>query len=393
MKKDTILATAGRHPEDNYGIVNPPVYHASTVTFPTVAALEAAAKTPFEGVRYGRTGTPTSFALEEAVTALQGGYRSVAVPSGLAAVAVTMFALLRAGDHVLVPDTAYGPTRGRVCDDLLARCGIETTYYDPLAGAAVAGLMRSNTGVVYLESPGSLTFEMQDVGAIAAAAHDGGAKAVIDNTWATPLLFKPLDHGVDIVIEAATKYTVGHADAMLGTITVATKEDFEQIKWTANALGNNAPPDDCYLALRGLRTMSVRLERHQKNALIVASWLSQRPEVDRVLYPALPGDPGHDLWKRDFAGASGLFGVVLEEFPKDAVAAMLDGMELFSMGASWGGYESLILPTHPERTRSATTWSGPGPSLRLHVGLEDPDDLTADLEAGFGRLAATAKDG
>ncbi len=390
MKKDTVLANAGRKPEDNYGIVNPPVYHASTVTFPSVAAYEAAAKTPFEGVYYGRIGTPTTFAFEDAVAELEGGYRCVAVPSGLAAIAVTLFAFLKSGDHVLVPDNAYGPTRRRVCDGVLARAGIETTYYDPVLGAGIADLMRPNTGVVYLESPGSLTFEMQDVAAIAGAVHASGAIVVMDNTWATPLLFRPLDHGVDVVIEAATKYIVGHADAMLGTITVSTKEAFDQVKWTSNALGNCAGPDDCYLGLRGLRTMSVRLERHQRNALVLARWMQERPEVDRVLYPALPEDPGHDLWKRDFSGASGLFGVVLKKFPKKAVAAMLDGMKLFSIGASWGGFESLIIPTEPAKLRTATVWPHATPSLRIHAGLEDPDDLITDLEAGLDRLNAAA---
>ena len=234
---------------------------------------------------------------------------------------------------------------------------------------------------------------MQDVDAIAATAHDGGATVVMDNTWATPLLFRPLSHGVDVAIEAATKYIVGHADAMLGAITVSTEEAFEKVKWTANALGNCAGPDDCYLGLRGLRTMSVRLERHQRNALALARWLQERPEVDRVLYPALPEDPGHDLWKRYFSGASGLFGVVLKECPEKAVAAMLDGMELFSIGASWGGYESLIIPTEPAKLRTATRWSAAGPSLRIHAGLEDADDLIADLEAGLERLGAVAKDG
>jgi len=384
MKKDTLLTHSGRHPEDNFGIVNPPVYHASTVTSPTMADFEAKEKKKFEGVQYGRTGTPTTFALEDAVTALYGGHKTVAVSSGLAAISVSMLAFLKSGDHALVADNVYGPTRTRTCDGLLQRAGVDVTYFDPLKG--LEDLLKPETKVVFIESPGSLTFEMTDVDAISAEAHEAGALVLMDNTWATPLLFRPLDHGVDIVIEAATKYIGGHADIMLGVVTVSNEEQFQRIKWTANALGNCPGPDDCYLGLRGLRTLSVRLERHQRNALKVAEWLRDRPEVDRVLYPALPGDPGHDLWRRDLSGASGLFGVVLNDVSRDAVAAMLDGMELFAMGASWGGYESLMIPTEPGKIRTASEWSPTGPSLRLHIGLEDPDDLIEDLDKGLGRL-------
>ena len=389
MKKDTLLAHAGRDPEANYGIINPPVYHASTVVFPTLAALEESEKDPFTGVTYGRFGTPTTFALEEAVAALEGGYRAVAVPSGLAAIAASLIAFVVTGDHVLVADNVYGPTRQRVCDLILARMGVEVTYYDPLVGADIARLMRDNTRVVFLESPGSLTFELQDVPAIAAAAKARGAVVVMDNTWATPLYFKPLAHGVDISIQAATKYIVGHADAMLGVITT-TEEHFQTVKTMAHALGHAAAPDDCYLALRGLRTLAVRLARHQETGLALARWLEGRPEVARVLHPALPDDPGHSLWKRDFTGACGLFGIVLKDFPKSAVAAMLDGLELFAMGFSWGGYESLILLVDPEAVRSAVPWTASGPTLRLHAGLEDVQDLTADLERGFERLVSAA---
>ena len=386
MKKDTLLVHKGRRPGDNHGIVNPPVYHASTVISPTLAEFEAKDRKAFQGVQYGRTGTPTTFALEEAVTALYGGHKTVSLSSGLAAVSVSMLAMLKQGDHALVADNVYGPTRVRTCDGLLRRSGVDVTYFDPAQG--IGGLLKPETRVVFFESPGSLTFEMLDVPAIAAVAHDAGAVVLMDNTWATPLFFRALDHGVDIVIEAATKYIGGHADVMLGVVTVSTEEQFQQIKWTANALGNCPGPDDCYLGLRGLRTLSVRLERHQRNALKVAEWLQARPEVDRVLYPALPDDPGHDLWKRDFTGASGLFGVVLKDVSKDAVAKMLDGMDLFAMGASWGGYESLMIPTDPGRYRSASEWPPAGPSLRLHIGLEDLDDLIEDLEKGLGRLTS-----
>ena len=386
MKKDTLLVHSGRHPEDNFGIVNPPVYHASTVTFPTVEKYEAKPANPFDGVQYGRTGTPTTFAFEEAITALYGGHKTIATSSGAAAIAISMTAFLKSGDHALVIDNVYGPTRSRVSDTLLARAGVDVTYFDP--AQPIGELLRPETKVVFIESPGSLTFEMIDVAAIAAEAHTVGALVLMDNTWATPLLFKPFDHGVDIVIEAATKYIGGHADVMLGVVTVQTPEHHLAVKGTANAMGNCPGPDDCYLGLRGLRTLSVRLERHQKNALRVAEWLRDQSQVDRVLYPALPDDPGHDLWKRDFSGASGLFGLILNASSQSAVALMLDNMDLFAMGASWGGYESLILPSKPLRT--ATEWESTGTLLRLHVGLEHPDDLIADLEAGLDRLAAAA---
>jgi cystathionine beta-lyase len=376
-RKDTRIVTTGRDPESNFGIVNPPVYHASTILFPTVAALNEAIKEPFEGVYYGRFGTPTTFALEQAVAELEGGHRAVAVSSGLAAVGIGLMAFLKAGDHLLMVDSAYFPTR-KVCDTVLARFGVETTYYDPLIGAGIADLIRPETKIVYMESPGSLTFEVQDVPAIAAAAHDGGAVAVFDNTWGTPLFFKAFDHGVDIVVHAATKYIVGHADAMLGVVVTRDEKAFHAVKSCAVALGNSPGPDDCYLGLRGLRTMSVRLARHQETGLTLARWLKARPEVTRVLHPALPDDPGHELWRRDFTGANGLFAAVL-------------GLELFGMGFSWGGYESLILDVRPHITRTARPWPDPGPVLRIHAGLEDAADLIADLESGFRRLNAAAR--
>ena len=386
MKKDTLLVHKGRSPGDNHGIVNPPVYHASTVISPTLAEFEAKDRKAFEGVQYGRTGTPTTFALEDAVNALYGGHETIAVSSGLAAISISMMAFLQAGDHALVADNVYGPTRDRTCNTLLKRSGVEVTYFDPLK--SISELLKPETKVVFLESPGSMTFEVMDVAAVAAEAKSAGAIVLMDNTWATPLLFRPFDHGIDVVVEAATKYIGGHADVMLGVIAVSTEEQFQRIKYTANAMGNCPGPDDCYLGLRGLRTLSVRLERHQKNAITVAAWLKSRPEVDRVLYPALEDDPGYDLWKRDFSGASGLFGIILNDVSREAVAAMLDGLEFFAMGASWGGYESLIIPNEPANVRSATEWTAAGPGLRLHIGLEDPDDLIEDLDKGFDRLTA-----
>jgi cystathionine beta-lyase len=388
-RAETMLVHAGNRPADNHGIINPPVYHASTVLFPTLERFEQAQKDRTVGVAYGRSGTPTTFALEEAIAALEGGTRALALPSGLAAISATLMSLLSAGDHLLMVDTVYGPVRS-LCDKTLARFGIETTYYDPLIGGGIAQLMRPNTQIVYLESPGSLTFELQDVAAIAAAAHAKGALAVMDNTWATPLFFRPFRHGVDIVIHAATKYIVGHSDVMLGLVVVRDAALYRPIKLSSHAVGYCAAPDDCYLALRGLRTLSVRLQRHQENALALARWLRARPEVACVLYPALPDDPGHALWRRDFTGASGLFSIVLKPCSPAAVAAMIDGMTLFGLGASWGGYESLILPVRPERSRTATPWTAAGPVLRLHAGLEAIDDLIADLERGFARLAAAA---
>jgi cystathionine beta-lyase len=308
--------------------------------------------------------------------------------SGKTAIAQVLLAFLQAGDHLLMADCAYAPTR-QLCDRVLARFGIETTYYDPLIGAKIEALMRPNTRMIFLESPGSLTFEVQDVPVIAAVARRRGVLTAIDNTWATPLYFKPLQLGVELCIHAATKYIGGHSDLMMGTVSCA-EPLYEPLRKGMYDLGSYASPDDCYQALRGLRTLSVRLERHQANALRLASWLQARPEVERVLYPALPDDPGHALWRRDFSGACGLFGVLLKPCPTDAWRALIDGLELFGLGASWGGYESLIMPNHPERYRTATAWDARFPSIRIHAGLEDPDDLIADLERGFGRLNRAA---
>lgn len=387
-KPDTIVTHAGRDPSANFGIVNPPVYHASTVLFPTLEALEDSDRHPFEGVHYGRMGTPTSYAFEEAVAALEGGYKAVNTASGLAAIATALTAFTKAGDHVLVTDSAYAPTR-RLCNEVLAGYGVETEYFDPLIGADIARLIRPNTSVVFVESPGSLTFEMQDVPAIAAVAKAAGATVLMDNTWATPLFYKPFEHGVDVSIHAATKYLVGHADAMLGVL-VCNEASWIPVKRNAVRFGTCAGPDDLYLGLRGLRTLSVRLKRHQETGLILADWLSRQPEVARVLHPARPDHPGHALWKRDFTGASGLFSMVMKPLDKPALAAMLDHMELFGMGYSWGGFESLILPTNPAAIRTATKWDEPGRLVRIHAGLEDPDDLIKDLEAGFRRLRSAA---
>jgi cystathionine beta-lyase len=351
-----------------------------------VALLERGETHPFDGMRYGRSGTPTSQAFEDAVAALERGHKAVALSSGLAACTTALFSCLKAGDHLLIADSVYGPTRA-FADRVLARFGVAVDYYAPDIGAGIRSLFRPETKAVFLESPGSWSFEIQDVPAIADVARARGIAVLMDNTWATPLLFKPLAHGVDFSIQAATKYIAGHSDAMLGVVTVADDERFRRLKTEQSLVGQCAGPDDLYLGLRGLRTLPVRLARHGSTGLVLAEWLAGRPEVRRVLHPALPNDPGHALWKRDFTGCSGLFGVELHPFPKSAVTAMLEGMRLFKMGWSWGGFESLIVPGFNLPRRTVRPWSGDGVLLRLHAGLEDPADLIADLADGFRRLA------
>ena len=388
-KPDTLLAHAGRDPARNFGVVNPPVYHASTIIHQSVAELEKAQKNRYgvDQVVYGRYGTPTTFALEQAVAALEGGPRAIAHCSGAAACYSALLAFVKAGDHVLVTDSVYGPVRA-FCNNFLKRFGVETTFYDPTLGQGIEKLFKPNTKLLYMESPGSLTFEVQDVKALVAAAKSRGIKTALDNTWAAPLFFKPLALGVDVEIIAGTKYIVGHSDAMMGLV-VSSEDSFLPLREAATQMGNHAAPDDCYLALRGLRTAGVRLRQHEKTALELARWLEKRKEVERVLHPALASHPGHDLWRRNFTGSSGLFSFVLKPgTPKRAVDALLDGMELYGMGFSWGGFESLLVPVFPEHLRSAVKWQS-GPVLRLHAGLEDLGDLIADLEAGFKRLAAS----
>ena len=387
MKPETRLVHAGRDPGKNFGVVNPPVYRASTILFPTTAEFERRRERKYTGFYYGTHGTPTTFALAEAVTELSGGHRSLITSSGLSAVTQALTAFLRQGDHLLAADTVYEPTR-TFCTSVLARFGVDVTFYDPYAREGIAALMRPQTRVVYAESPGSQTFEVQDVPAIARAAHERGAVVLFDNTWATPLNFRSFEHGVDVEIQAATKYLAGHSDLLLGVITARTEEFFRTVKDGLGDFGDSVAPDLCYETLRGLRTLAVRLRHHERLALEVAQWLARRPEVARVLHPALPENPGHALWKRDFLGASSLFGVLLRTTSTGAVAAMLDGLRLFKIGASFGGFESLIIPTSPAANRTARPWREPGQLLRLHVGLEAVEDLIADLEAGFGRLNA-----
>jgi cysteine-S-conjugate beta-lyase len=375
----------GREPQRFLGAINTPVFRASTMLFRSLDELEKAERGEYDGIGYGLHGLPTVTDLQDAVAALEGAHAGLAVPSGLTATTLPLLALANPGDHVLITDSVYGPTR-RFADLHLRRLGVEVEYYDPLLGAGIEALMRPATRIVFCESPGSLTFEVQDVPAIAGIAHRHGARVIIDNSWATPLFFRAFDHGVDVSVHAATKYIGGHCDTLLGLIN-ANEATFPAIKRMWTDMGVTASSDDCFMALRGLRTLPTRLVRHEASALRVAAWLRERPEVREVIYPALPGSRGHDLWKRDFTGATGLFSVVLNPVPRERIRAMLDGMRLFGMGWSWGGYESLIIPLRPEKARSATRWEPDGPGLRLHVGLEDPDDLVADLDAGFERLA------
>jgi len=383
---DTRLAHSGGDPKERHGAVNPPVYRASTFLFGTVAEWEASREPArrFDIIRYGQLATPTTLAFEEAIAALEGGYRAMLLPSGLAAVTIALQALVRAGDHILVADSVYPPTR-IFCDTTLRRFGVETTYYDPLIGEKIAGLFRSTTRLVFLESPGSMTFEVQDVPAISAAARARGVHTLLDNSWATPYFFPAFEHGVDVSILAATKYAAGHSDVMMGTVTT-TETLYERLRSAVAEAGFCVSSDDAYLALRGLRTLGVRLERHQRNALQVAEWLQSRREVKRVLYPPLAGAPGHAIWQRDFRGGSGLFGVELHPVPKTAVDTMLNSLTLFGMGASFGGFESLAIPMDPRPYRTATRWAHDGPLLRLHVGLEDPGDLIDDLAQAFGQM-------
>ncbi|TCM58833.1 cystathionine beta-lyase [Rhizobium sp. PP-F2F-G48] len=385
---NTRLAHTGNAPSDYHGFVNPPVVRASTVLFPDARTMETRA----QKYTYGTRGTPTTDALCAAIDALEGSAGTILVPSGLAAVTVPFLAFLSSGDHALIVDSVYFPTR-HFCDTMLKRMGVEVEYYDPAIGAGIAALMRPNTRLVHTEAPGSNTFEMQDIGAIARAAHRQDCVVTMDNTWATPLYFKPLDHGVDISIHAATKYPSGHSDILMGTVS-ANGKHWEQLHEATITLGICGSPDDSYQILRGLRTMGVRLERHQESALNLARWLDEHEDVARVLHPALPSFPGHDLWKRDFTGASGIFSIVLKvPDPAQAKArahAFLDALSFFGLGYSWGGYESLALVVGLSDRRICKQ-PAEGPVIRLQIGLEDVPDLRRDLEAGFAAAAAVTR--
>ena len=384
FKPATRLVVGGRDPAANHGFVNPPVHHVSTVLYPTAEDFLARRARYL----YGRRGTPTSEALEDALRALEGpDCAGVALlPSGLAAISTALLAVLKAGDHLLVTDSVYQPTR-KFCDGMLKRYGVTATYYDPLVGGGIAALIQPNTRAVFVEAPGSLSFEIQDVPAIAAAAHAKGAVVLMDNTWATSLYFRAFEKGVDLSIQAATKYIGGHSDVMLGTVS-ANKATWERLADTVHALGLCVGPDDVYLGLRGLRTMGVRLAQHHQAGMKVARWLAERPEIACVLHPALETCPGHALWRRDFSGASGLFSIVFKPVAQTAVNAFLNELTLFGIGASWGGFESLAIPFDCAPIRTATKWAPGGPTVRIHIGLEEIDDLIDDLERGFAAFAA-----
>ncbi|MDC9821289.1 cystathionine beta-lyase [Pectobacterium polonicum] len=386
MKPETKVIHAGRHPDDFLGAVNTPVYRTSTVICSSMAEWDSKQRqqTSFDEPElfYGRHGTPTTKSLQEAIAELEGGYKSFVYPSGVSACATAILAFTSADDHVLVPDSVYGPVR-QIAGTLLKRFRINVEFYDPALGADIEKLFRPETRVVYTEAPGSMTFEMQDIPAIAEAAHRHGAIVVMDNTWASPLYFQPFTKGVDISVQAATKYIVGHSDVMMGIVT-ATEATYQRLKATTHELGLLASPDDCYLAQRGLRTLHVRLERHYQTGLRLAEFIARQPEVARVIHPALPDDPGHALWKRDFTGASGLFAFALHSALSHKRTAFVEALTLFGIGGSWGGYESLILPLNPVRSVHPDTH--PGTLLRIHAGLESVDDLLADLERAFALI-------
>ncbi|MBA5776428.1 cystathionine beta-lyase [Stappia sp. F7233] len=378
LRMDTTLAHAGRHSAENHGFVNPPVIHASTVLFPDTATMLSGK----QRYVYGRRGTPTTEALEEAITELEGAAGARLATSGLNAISLALLSCLSAGDHVLIVDSAYGPTR-HFCETVLKRMNIEVEYYDPALRAGIAGLFKANTKAILTEAPGSLSFEMQDIPQIADIAHARGALVLMDNTWATPLYFPAISHGVDLSIQAATKYIVGHSDVMIGTVA-ASERAIEGLKTTHGAMGVHVGPDDVYLALRGLRTMGVRLRQHMESGLTIARWLETHPLVERVRHPALESDPGHAIWKRDFKGACGLFafdfrkGVTIEQSH-----AFIDALKLFGLGYSWGGFESLVIPVRLAGMRTASALPEGGPSVRLHIGLEDVEDLRRDIEQAF----------
>ena len=377
---------------DTKGTVNPPVHHVSTILFDTLDDLEnsAAPDLPIGHTSYGIHGSTIQQALAQAITTLENGHDTIVTASGLMAITLALSAVLESGDHLLMTDSVYGPTR-RFCDQYLRKQNIEVSYYDPRIGEQITTLIKATTKAIFLESPGSYTFEVQDIPAIAAIARSKGITTLIDNTWATALYFKPLDHGIDISIHAATKYFSGHSDVMMGTIT-ANHDNYKRIHNLAMAFGNHAAPDDCYLVLRGLRTLHLRLKAHEQAGYHIAKWLNSRDEVDYVIHPGLANHPDHALWKRDFSGASSLFGFVLKPVEKTALANMLDNMSLFGMGFSWGGFESLLIPGYLSKIRTANPWQAEGIIMRIHVGLENPDDLIADLEAGFERLKNSDKE-
>ena len=386
LSPETKVAHLGRDHKDSHGFVNLPIYHGSTVLYETYDEFRnsEARRQQRDQVLYGRYGTPLSFALETAIAELEGANGAITVSSGLAAITESLKAFLSQGDHILVTDSVYQPTR-KYCNQVLTRFGVEVSYYDPLIGGDIKDLIKQNTSVIFVESPGSQTFEIQDLPAIAEVAKEHGITTILDNTWATPLYLKPFELGIDVSVHAATKYITGHSDAMLGIIST-NEACYDRIRDSVRLSGQCAGPDPIFLGLRGLRTMPTRLKQHWKSGIKVAEWLADRPEVARLIHPALPSHPGYDLWRRDFTGASGLFAFILHEVSDDAVGRLLENTQLFGMGYSWGGFESLLIPFDPRSYRTATEWNAEGPAFRIHIGLEDPDELICDLQIGFDAM-------
>lgn len=390
----TKIVHSGRHPKEQGGMVNPPIYQSSTIVFPTLEDLLYAERgyadnrlvNPYE-LKYGRYGTQTNFALEKAISNIEGGYNTFVTAGGASAIGVALTAFLQAGDHILLIDNVYSPTRG-FTDKFLKKFGVEVTYFDPLIGEDIEKLIQKNTKVIFIESPGSLSFEIADTAAICKIAKKHDIVTIFDNSWASGLYFKPLEHGVDISVTAITKYINGHSDVMMGAITIKDEKHFRTVYQSFRYMAATASPFSSYLAQRGLRTLKVRMDHIFKSALELASWLEKRPEVEKVFYPALESDSNHNLWKRDFTGAAGLFSFVLnKKYSSEALGKMLDNLQYYGMGYSWGGYESLILPFDASSARTATKWQyGDKTCLRINVGLEDIEDLKADLEAGLERL-------
>lgn len=383
MKKDTKIVHSGRSKKWTGQAVNTPVYHASTVLFDTVADLKYALQNFRNKIMfYGRRGTPTHFAFRDAMVELEGGHDCLVYPSGIAAINAALMSFLSSGDHLLMVDTAYGPTRA-LCNTVLKRMGIETSYYDPMVGEGIKDLIKENTKVIFTESPGSLTMEVQDIPAISKVAHEHDIILMLDNTYGNLINFSPYDHGVDLSVQAATKYIVGHSDAMLGTVTT-TEKYWRRLQDNSYYMGQTAAPDDINLAMRGIRTIKTRIRQHEESALKIAKWLKSRPEVDLVLHPAFTDCPGHEIWKRDFNGSNGLFSFTLKSGNDEAITAFLDHLDLFKMGYSWGGFESLVMSFYDlKNERKLPLWNDYGPLIRLHIGLEDADDLIEDLEQGF----------
>lgn len=386
MKEPTKLVATGRPKNRPHHPVNPPVERASTYLFPTYDDFIEGGK----NIVYGRLGGPTHRALEEAITALEGGVETRLAPSGLQAVNASLLAFVRSGDKVLVADTAYDPTR-KFCERFLARFGVGTVFYDPMLGARIADLITPDVKAVFAESPGSLTFEVQDVPALAKAARSKGARLIVDNTWSAGIHFKPIAAGAHVSVQAGTKYHAGHSDCLIGSITSADEDTAKLIFQALLQLGSNVSADDAYLTLRGLRTLSVRMPVHEANGLALAKWLAKRPEVAGILHPALKGSAGHAIWKRDFSGSSGLFGVILNPVSRPALKTFFNTLRHFGMGFSWGGFESLCIHSHPEKNRTATRWTAEGPVLRIHAGLEHIDDLVDDLERAFAAMNAAKR--